>query len=334
LAEQIRGAGERAAALTRQLLAFSRQQLLHPKVLKLNDVIMKSVRLLERLIGEDVAMTTSLSSRLWSVKVDEGQMEQVLMNLAVNARDAMPQGGKLVFQTANVDVDECYAQVRSDLKPGPYVVLSVSDTGCGMDENTRARVFEPFFTTKEPGKGTGLGLATVFGIVKQSGGYVAVYSELGKGTVITIYLPKVETGTAPGKEDEPQPVPAFGMETVLLVEDSDMVRNVVCRSLRSQGYTVLEARDGIEALAIFQEHRGAIHLVLTDVVMPEMSGRQLSEQLLAWQPDLKMLFMSGFTDDSVVRHGVLTDETNFIQKPFSAASLTQKIREILDRPVQ
>lgn len=330
MVQEIRNAGDRAAGLTRQLLAFSRRQVLQPKVLNLNEVIRDTGKMLDRLIGEDVELTTVLCSTLWPVKVDAGQVEQVLMNLAVNARDAMPDGGKITIESTNVELDESYSAAHLDIAPGRYVVIAVSDTGCGMDEKTKSRIFEPFFTTKEPGKGTGLGLATVFGIVKQSGGHIAVYSEPGSGTTFRIFLPKVEPVSEPRTEDKAHRPLARGTETVLVVEDADLVRNLACRILRSQGYNVLEANTGREALAICDTHPGTIHLVLTDVVMPEMNGRQLAEQLRHGKRPLKVLFMSGYTDDAVVRHGLLEADTNFLQKPFSPTTLTQKVRGILD----
>ena len=329
LVQEIFKAGNKAAVLTRQLLAYSRQQVLQSSVLNLNEIVIETGNMLGRLIGEDIALTTNLFSRLWSVKVDSGQIQQVIMNLAVNARDAMPQGGKLTIETANVELDENYTHTYPDVRPGSYAVLSVSDSGCGMDEKTKARIFEPFFTTKEVGKGTGLGLATVFGIVKQSGGHITVYSEPGRGSVFKVYLPKVEKEAAVSSEPR-RPAAARGTETVLVVEDEDGVRNLACRILRSQGYTVLEARNGKEALATFRDHESEIELVLTDVVMPEMGGRHLQEHLLAAQPNLAVLFMSGYTDDAIVRHGVLESEANFIQKPFSYAALANAVRKVLD----
>jgi PAS domain S-box-containing protein len=329
LIEEIFKAGNRAANLTRQLLAYSRQQVLQPAVLNLNEVVLETGVMLERVIGEDVALTSNMLPSLWSVKVDAGQMQQVIMNLSVNARDAMPQGGKLTIETANVELDESYTQTYPDVKPGRYVVLSVSDTGCGMDAKTKARMFEPFFTTKGVGKGTGLGLATIFGIVKQSGGHVTVYSEPGHGSTFKVYLPRVESQVGE-TEKPPQSAPARGTETVLVVEDEDGVRNLAGRILRSQGYTVLEARNGSEALLTFQDHQQEIELVLTDVVMPEMGGRHLHERLLTTRPDLAVLFMSGYTDDAVVRHGVLESEKNFIQKPFTCAALASAVRRVLD----
>lgn len=330
MVQEIYRAGDRAASLTRQLLAFSRQQVFQAKVLNLNEIVTETGKMLGRLIGEDVAFATALLPTLWPVRVDAGQMEQVLMNLAVNARDAMPQGGRLTIETANVELDESYSEDYLDVTPGRYVVMAVSDTGCGMDQKTIARIFEPFFTTKEAGKGTGLGLATVFGIVKQSGGHITVYSEPERGTTFRIYLPRVESNCEPHGEERPKHSPARGTETILVVEDAEMVRNLACRILRSHGYAVLEADNGAKALLICEQHAGPIDLVLTDVVMPEMSGRQLSEHLRERQLIPKVLFMSGYTDDAVVRHGILEAEASFIQKPFTPASLAQKVRDVLD----
>jgi CheY-like chemotaxis protein len=313
------------------LLAFSRQQILQPKLLNLNEVVSETVTMLDRLIGEDIALKTNLNARLWPVKVDAGQMNQVLMNLAVNARDAMTDGGMLTLATANIELDEAYAQTYREVKAGPYVMLSISDTGCGMDEKTKARIFEPFFTTKGTGKGTGLGLATVFGIVKQSGGHITVYSEVGKGTTFKIYLPKDETSVESTTPKKTPPALPRGTETILVVEDEDMMRNLACRILQAQGYTILQAQNGDEALQVYEQHQGSIHLILTDVIMPKMGGRQLYDRLHAVQSDLKVLFMSGYTDDAVLRHGVLEADTNFIEKPFTYASLAKTVREILDR---
>ncbi len=331
LVEEIYKAGSRATALTKQLLAFSRQQILRPKVLNLNEVVTEAVTMLDRLIGEDIALKTNLCARLWPVKVDAGQMNQVIMNLAVNARDAMPEGGKLTIETANRELDEAYAQIHSDVKAGPYALLSISDTGCGMDEKTKAHMFEPFFTTKDIGKGTGLGLATVFGIVKQSGGHIAVYSELGKGTTFKVYLPTDEAATESVPNKKLPAVLPRGTESVMLVEDEEMLRSLTCSILECQGYTVLQAGNGDEALRTYERHQGSIHLLLSDVVMPKMGGRQLYDWLRVSQPDLKVLFMSGYTDDAVIRHGVLEAETNFIGKPFTYAALATKVRSVLDK---
>jgi PAS domain S-box-containing protein len=331
LLQEIHKAGERAAGLTRQLLAFSRKQIIQPKVLDLNALASDVGKMLRRMIGEDVSLVTVLAPRLGRVKADPGQIEQVLMNLAVNSRDAMPEGGKLTIETANVELERSYTQGRPEVQPGSYVLLAVSDTGCGMTEEVKAHIFEPFFTTKEPGKGTGLGLATAYGIVKQSGGYVYVYSEPGHGTTFKIYLPLVEDGIPSGKSyPDPKPMP-HGSETILLVEDEDAVRSLTRYILQMQGYAVLEAKDGEEALRVAEQHRGGFHLLMTDVVMPRMGGRRLAERLAQTQPGVKVLFLSGYTDDAVVRHGVLEAEVAFLQKPFTPSALTQKVRDVLDR---
>ena len=326
--DQVRKAADGAAALTRQLLAFSRQQVLEPKVIDLNSVVDNLKKILQRVIGEDVELTTVLTGDLAAVKADVSQIEQILMNLAVNARDAMPTGGKLTIETTNVDYDP-ERQQRSD-GSRKFVMLAVTDTGTGMDEATKAKIFEPFFTTKQPGKGTGLGLATVYGIVTQAGGCIWVYSELGHGTSFKIYLPQVDavaTTAAVARVDLPR-----GTETVLLVEDAAGVRAVATQVLQRQGYRVLEASDGEDALHLAARHQGAIDLVLTDVVMPRVGGRELAERLLAVRPDTRVLYMSGYTDDSVVRHGILEGGVAYLQKPFSPEGLARRVREVLDAP--
>jgi PAS domain S-box-containing protein len=329
LVGEIRDAGERARALTRQLLAFGRQQVVEPKVLDLNAVVRETDRMLQRLIGEDIRLTTVLDPALRRVKVDPGQIEQVMMNLSVNARDAMPQGGGLTIETRNVDLDGGYLRTHAEARGGGHVLLSVTDTGVGMNEATRVRIFEPFFTTKGPGSGTGLGLAVVYGIVKQSGGHIEVYSEPGVGTSFKVYLPTVEEAirTTPARGVSR---PDTGGETVLLVEDDDAVRSLAARSLRARGYAVLAARDASEALDLFGAHARDIALLLTDLVMPGMSGRQLAEQVQGEQPSIKVLFMSGYTDDAVVRHGLLQSEVAFLQKPFTPSLLTRRVRDLLD----
>ena len=328
---EIHKAAARAAALTRQLLAFSRKQVLEPKVLNLNGVVADAEAMLRRLLGEDVRLATAAGPSLRPVKVDAGQMEQVILNLCVNARDAMPRGGQLTIETANADLDEEFARSRPEVKPGRYVLLAVSDTGCGMTPDVQARAFEPFFTTKGPGKGTGLGLATVYGIVKQSGGFVYLYSEVGRGTTFRIYLPAVEQGVPAGGSGPVAWPPARGSETLLVVEDEDAVRAIVRRALGSQGYTILEASRGAEAIRVAGTHAGSIHLLVTDVVMPEMGGRELSERLVRTRPGLKVLYLSGYTDDAVVRHGVLESQSHFLQKPFTPGKLAAKIRQVLDQ---
>jgi PAS domain S-box-containing protein len=326
--EEILKAGQRAAGLTRQLLAFSRKQLLAPQVLSLNGVVAGIEGMLRRLIGEDIHIATSLAGDLGTVEADPGQIEQVIVNLAINARDAMPGGGKLTISTANVTLDEDYATQHSDITPGEFVLLSVADNGCGMDEETRNRVFEPFFTTKEKGKGTGLGLATVYGIVRQSGGNILIYSEPDLGSTFKVYLPRVDA--APSKTQRPLPVEAIGHETVLIVEDEDGVRRLAKRILKAAGYQVLTAANGGEALLLCEQSSTDIHLLLTDVVMPQMSGKQLTERLALIRPEMKVLYMSGYTDDAIVHHGVLASGIRFIGKPFTGAALTTKVREALD----
>jgi two-component system cell cycle sensor histidine kinase/response regulator CckA len=321
--------GERAAMLTRQLLAFSRKQVLAPQVVDLNGIVMDLEKMLRRLIGEDIELHVAPAADLGRVFADPGQLEQVLLNLVVNARDAMPRGGQLTIETRNVELDAAYAQDHLAVQPGSYVLLAVSDTGCGMDEATRARLFEPFFTTKEPGKGTGLGLATVYGIVKQSGGDIFVYSEVGRGTTFKIYLPRVQQPLAPPGPKGLGRMPR-GDETVLLVEDEDSVRGLSRHVLLLSGYRVLEARNGDEALGISGDYAGAIDLLLTDVVMPNMGGRELADHMSRQRPTLKVLYLSGYTEDAVVRHGVLAADTAFLQKPFTPAALAQKVRDVLD----
>ena len=329
--EEIKKAGERAAQLTRQLLAFSRKQVMQPVVLDLNTVVPDINKMLRRLIGEDLELRTVLDPKLGQVKADPGQIEQVLMNLAINARDAMPKGGKLTIQTGNVQLDEHYARGHVAIKPGPYVMLAVSDTGTGMDAETQARIFEPFFTTKEKGKGTGLGLSTVYGIVNQSGGSISVYSEVGRGTTFKIYLPCVEEIAGQHVPEIASPAPrSQGLETILLVEDEETVRRLTRDILEINGYRILAAASGSEALELWEQHEGQIHLLLTDVVMPQMSGREVAERLTALRPAMKVLYMSGYTDDSIVHHGVLDAGVAFLEKPFTADALTRKVRETLD----
>jgi two-component system, cell cycle sensor histidine kinase and response regulator CckA len=329
--EEIKKASDRAADLTRQLLAFSRKQMMHPVVLNLNYPLAEMDKMLRRLIGEDIDLITVLEPELWKVKFDPGQMDQVVMNLAVNAKDAMPEGGKLTIETANVFLDEAYVRRHGiELKPGPFVVLAVSDTGFGMDGETQSHVFEPFFTTKEKGKGTGLGLSTVYGIVKQSGGFIWVYSEPGQGTTFKIYLPKSEAEEAFAEEEQIQPQHLEGSGTILLAEDDDSARKLIRSVLQDYGYRVLEAQDGEEALRLFEQHEGPIHLLLTDVVMPGMNGRELAESLQPLQPKMKVLYMSGYTDNAVVQHGVLEPGMSFIQKPFTPKDLASEVRKVLD----
>ncbi len=330
-AEEIQKAAERATALTQQLLAFSRKQVLQPKVLDLNAVVTEVEKMLRRLIGEDIELTAVLDLALGRVKADPGQIEQIILNLAVNARDAMPQGGRLTLKTANVTLDQAYVRQHLGATPGPYVLLAVSDTGVGMDAETRSHIFEPFFTTKGAGKGTGLGLSTVYGIVKQSGGTIWVESAPGRGTTFEIYLPLVEEATANGELHPalPPPTPG-GTETILVVEDEMSVRKLAAEFLGSNGYRVLEAQDGAEALQVCEEHRAPIHLLLTDVVMPGMSGRELAVRLVGARPEMKVIYVSGYTDDAIVQHGVREEGTVFLQKPFSLDALARTVREALD----
>ena len=328
--QEILRAGERAATLTRQLLAFSRQQILEPRVLNFDTAVVRMESLLRRLLGEDIDLVVVPTPGLGNVKADPGQIEQVITNLAVNARDAMPQGGQLTIETQNVTIDKDYArQIGVTMPPGSYVLLAVSDSGGGMDEATRARIFEPFFTTKGPSRGTGLGLSTVYGIVKQSHGFIGVYSEVGQGTSFKIYLPQV---TEAAGTDRPGPtvVSSSGTETILLVEDNAGLRKLATRFLEPAGYTVLGAGTGEEALLVLARHAAPVHLLLTDVVMPGMSGRDLVELLARTHPGMKVLYMSGYTSDTVVRHGVLEEKVSFINKPFNAAALLHKVREVLD----
>jgi PAS domain S-box-containing protein len=339
--DQIRKAADGAAALTRQLLAFSRQQVLAPRVIDLNSVIDNLKKILQRVIGEDVELATVLAEDLRAVKADVSQIEQILMNLAVNARDAMPTGGKLTIETANIDHHpepdrrspaDGQGQGRGRGRgrgADKFVMVAVTDTGTGMDEATKARIFEPFFTTKQPGKGTGLGLATVYAIVKQSDGFIWVYSEPGHGTSFKIYLPQVNAVADSTKIDAALPLPT-GSETVLLVEDAAAVRAVSKEVLERQGYTVLEASNGADALRLAERHHGSIHLLLTDVVMPKVGGRELAERLAVTRPDTAVVYMSGYTDDAVVRHGILEGGVAYLQKPFSPERLARKVREVLD----
>jgi len=330
--DEIRKAADRAATLTRQLLAFSRRQVLAPKVLDLNSVVVNMEKLLRRLLGEDVELLCSLSPELGHVKADPGQVEQVIMNLAVNARDAMPKGGRVAIETANLDLTDDWNREHAVVKAGRYVVLTVSDDGVGMTEDVRSRVFEPFFTTKE--RGTGLGLSTVYGIVKQSGGYVWVYSEAGRGSTFKVYLPRVDEAPESAQVSHGDLSLHRGTETILLVEDEDGVRTLVREMLQRHGYEVLETRNAGEALLACERHNGEIHLLLTDVVLTQISGSELALRLSRVKPDMRVLYMSGYTEDAIVRHGVLNPGIAFLQKPFTAEALAAKVRGILDEQVQ
>ena len=332
--EQVLKAASRATELTRQLLAFSRKQVLKPIVLDLNEIIADLEKMLRRLIGENIDLITILKTGIGCVKADPGQIEQVIVNLAVNSRDAMPDGGKLIIETANVDLDAYYASQHIGTPPGPYVMISVSDSGHGIDPETQSHIFEPFFTTRERGKGTGLGLSTVYGIVKQSGGNIWVYSEPGHGTTFKIYFPLVLQRSEPIRQLPAKAAPGRGVETVLLVEDEERVRELVKEVLLKQGYTVITARDGKDALAAAERETRQIELLLTDVVMPKMSGRELAEILVSMRTSLKVLYMSGYTDNAMLHKGTLDIETKFIQKPFTPDALARKVREVLDANTQ
>ncbi|HEV8427594.1 MAG TPA: ATP-binding protein [Pyrinomonadaceae bacterium] len=329
--EEIIKASERAASLTRQLLAFSRKQVMHPKVFDLNTVVSDLEKMLRRMIGEDIELRVTADSNLGNIKADPVQLEQVIMNLVVNARDAMPKGGKLSIETANVYLDESYSREHVSVIPGDYVMLAISDTGCGMEEETRQHIFEPFFTTKEQGKGTGLGLSMVYGIVKQSNGNIWVYSEEGHGTTFKIYLPRVTAAAEEYKRASTAFEVPGGSETILLVEDAEWVRTLARQVLETAGYRVLEAANGDAAVRLCESINGdRIDLLLTDVVMPGMSGNDMSRILLEKQPGMPVLYMSGYTDDAIVQHGVLEAGINFLEKPFTPAALALKVREVLD----
>ncbi|MFL5328551.1 MAG: ATP-binding protein [Gemmataceae bacterium] len=334
---EIKKAADRATSLTRQLLAFSRKQILAPRLIDLNATVRDIEKMLSRLIGEDIELNTLLSPGIGRIKVDPGQLEQVIINLAVNSRDAMPNGGTLTIETKNIDleVSEILRQESQVLgtpttETTSFVLLTISDTGCGMDEETKAHLFEPFFTTKEVGQGTGLGLATVYGIVKQSGGAVSVYSEVGQGTIFKIYLPRVEDMAAPSSNIAPRPAVTAGAETILLVEDEGKVRELTRTVLKTNGYRVLEARNGLDAIEVAEKFGGTIHLLLTDLVMPKLGGRHLAERLRPTRPNMAVLFMSGYTDDHVIRHGIIDSDMAFLQKPFSPQMLLRKIRDVMN----
>ena len=327
--EEIKKAGNRAKALTSQLLAFSRKQVMQPKVLDLNVVVTDLDKMLRRLIGEHIEMRTVLSDDLGNVKADPGQIEQVLLNLAVNARDAMPNGGSLTIETSNVQLDGGYTQTHRLVEAGSYVMIAVSDSGCGMSQELQSRIFEPFFTTKEKGKGTGLGLATVYGIVKQSSGNIWVYSEVDKGTTFKIYLPRIDEVATSIEMAVIATEKLGGTETVLLVEDEEAVRHMAQEILESNGYNVLDASDGNHAMQVAEGYAGAINVMVTDVVMPHLGGRELAEKLSNVRPDMRVLYMSGYTDDAIVHHGVLDGRAAFLEKPFTPDALAMKVREVL-----
>jgi two-component system, cell cycle sensor histidine kinase and response regulator CckA len=329
--KEIRAAAERAAALTKQLLAFSRRQVLQPRILALNDIVQNMQEMLKRLIGENIELVTKLSPDLGLVRADPGQLDQVIVNLVVNARDAMAQGGRLVIETSNVKVETSHRRDH-DTPPGDYVRLAVTDTGCGISAQTQARMFEPFFTSKEAGKGTGLGLATVYGIVKQSDGHISVRTELGKGSTFTITLPRLREDVRAPRPAAPRNARAVstGGETILLVEDEEGVRRLARAELEGRGYVVLEAANCEEALARSMWHDGPIHLLLTDVVMPDGSGRFVAERLSAERPTMRVLYMSGYTDSTMLHHGIAETGLPFLQKPFTTVSLAHKVREVID----
>ena len=332
-ADKILNAGESAAKLTGHLLAFSRQQIFTPQKLDLNVVLERVGQIVQRTIGEDLTFATVLSPQLGLILADPGQIEQIVMNLVSNAREAMPRGGKLTIQTLPANLDESYARLHPDARVGPYVMLAVGDTGRGMDEETRRRIFEPFYTTKDErlvGKGAGLGLAAVYGMVKQCGGAIDVYSELGLGSTFKVYFPRIDQPTSAPGDSQGQDVLPRGTETILVIEDEGPVRQVARMLLERRGYTVIEAEGGEQALRLTEACVEPIHLLLTDVVMPGLSGPDIASLLGERFPKLKVVYMSGFTDDMVFRHGVITAGVNFLQKPFTPASLTQKVRAILD----
>jgi len=328
--EMIRKASSSAADLVRQLLAFSRQQMVQPVVLDIKKIVERTRAMLQRLIGEDIELTVLMEDSVGSIKADPGQIEQLLLNLAVNARDAMPKGGHLTIQACNVELDESEKRKHHPVVPGPYVMLAVEDTGCGMGPKTQARIFDPFFSTKELGKGTGLGLATVYGIVKQTGGYIWVYSEVNQGTVFKVYLPRTDQAVQPAEREQPEVRALQGSETILLVEDSESLLEMAREYLESIGYTVLGAVSGEKALQWAREYAGPIHLLLTDVVMPEMSGPELAKRLALLRPGMKTMLTSGYTDEAISRQGIFDSSVAFIQKPYRPKALARKIREVLD----
>jgi CheY-like chemotaxis protein len=330
--QEVSKSADRAAGLTRQLLAFSRRQILQPKVLEIDTLVPEMDKMLRRLIGEDIDLVTILGADAGKVKFDPGQIEQVIANLVINSRDAMPDGGAITIETANVELDQAFVRKHGGAWPGPHVMLAVSDTGCGMSPEILSKAFDPFFTTKEKGKGTGLGLSTVFGIVNQSGGCIYVYSEPGRGTTMKIYLPRVTGETSPKdeKRDAGFEDRLHGSETILIVEDEETLRKLASSILEGYGYTVLTAGDGEEALQLLSDRQGIPHLVLTDVVMPKMGGRGLSDRIKSIHPGTRVLFMSGYTDNAIVHQGVLNPGVSYLQKPFTPKALARKVREVLD----
>ncbi|HUB83318.1 MAG TPA: PAS domain S-box protein [Bryobacteraceae bacterium] len=330
-AEEILEAAERAGALTNQLLSFSRRQIIQPRVIRVNAVVEQSEKMLQRVLGDDIQLVCELKRDAGNIRADPNQIVQAIVNLAVNARDAMPTGGRLLMETANVFLDETYVQTHLDVQPGEFVMIAMSDTGCGMEAATQEHIFEPFFTTKEQGKGTGLGLATVYGMMKQTGGDIWVYSEVGRGTTFKLYFPRVFTEVSELARGGPQ-VQAGGGETVLVVEDDQAVRDLTVRMLNQLGYVVLAAVSGVEALAISKSYAGRISILVTDVLMPHMSGRQVADDLLRTRPDMKVLYLSGYPESMVIHHGVLDSAVEFLPKPFSREALGQKVREVLGKP--
>jgi PAS domain S-box-containing protein len=326
----IKKAGNSAADLVRQLLAFSRQQMLQPRVLDLKEILERTQATLQRLIGDDIRLTVSIENSLGYIEADPGQIEQVILNLALNARDAMPKGGRLTITASNVELDESYKRKHEPVVPGKYVMLAVEDTGCGMDSKTQLRIFDPFFTTKEVGKGTGLGLATVYGIVKQTGGYIWVYSEVDHGSVFKIYLPRIEKTLQPVEQKAADLPVLKGWETILFAEDSESLREMGSEYLQSIGYTVLPAASGKEALQQAKDFGKAIHLLVTDVVMPELNGPDLARQIVALRPEIKVIFTSGYTSETLAQRGSLDPSVAYIQKPYRPKALARRIREVLD----
>ncbi|WP_456408436.1 PAS domain S-box protein [Caldithrix abyssi] len=327
---QMKKATERAVSLTRQLLTFSRRQVVQPKILDINKTIQELSKMLNRLIGEHIELITNLDPKIWRIKIDPSQIEQVILNLVVNARDAMPEGGELIIETEQIKLDRSYNRFHPDVRPGDYVVINVSDTGMGMSEEVQQRIFEPFFTTKEKGKGTGLGLATVYGIVKQHNGHISVYSEVGKGTTFKIYFPAIKARTSSEVEESERKHLKGRGEQILVVEDEYLVRELICDTLRNLGYNVLEAANGEQALRVYQENADTIELILTDLVMPVMNGRKLARILKRENPDLKILFMTGYDDNAISKQGMVTEDIDYISKPFSPNKLAKKLEEIFE----